>query len=103
MSDLAKRFSFNEVRKRTLQSRFCFVLCETTSDQDTLLNNGGVVVPWGTFTLYVTFAPTMDDALRTSLQKEIRIALRSHKATFYQGGLVLTVVASIPLSPLTLT
>jgi hypothetical protein len=41
----------------------------------------------------------MDDTLRMALPKEIRIALRSHKASFYQGGLELTVVASIPLSP----
>jgi hypothetical protein len=65
----------------------------------TFLNYGDVVVSWGPFTLYVIFAPTMDDALRTSLPKEIRIALHSHKATFYQSGLVLTVVASIPLPP----
>jgi hypothetical protein len=99
-ADLAESFSFNEVRKCTLQSRFCSVLCDTTSDQDTLLNCGGVIVPWGSFTLYVTFAPTMDDTLRTSLPKNISIALRSHKATFYQGDLVLTGVASIPLTPL---
>ncbi len=102
LTDLAESFSFGEVRKRTLQSRFCSVLCGTTSDQDTLLNCGGVIVPWGSFTLYVTCAPTMDSTLRTSLPKEVRIALRSRKATFYQCGLLLTVVASIPLTPLAL-
>ena len=49
--------------------------------------------------LYATFAPSMDDTLRTSLPKEVRIALRSHKALFYQGGLVLCVSLSIPLTP----
>ena len=49
--------------------------------------------------LFVSFAPSMDDTLRTSLPKEVRIALRSHKALFYPGGLVLTVTSSIPLVP----
>jgi len=48
--------------------------------------------------LYVTFAPSMDDTLRTSLSKEVCIALRSHKALFYQGGLVHNVSSSIPLT-----
>ena len=46
-------------------------------------------------TLYVTFAPTADDTVRTSLPKEIRLALRSHKALFFPGGLVLIVSSSI--------
>ncbi len=102
LSDLAKSFCFSEVRKRTIQSRFCSVMFYTTSNQDTILNCGGVVVPWGALTLYVTFAPTVDDTLRTFLPKEIRIVFRSHKATFYQGGRGLTVVASFPLTPLAL-
>ena len=52
--------------------------------------------------LYVTFAPLMDDTLRTSLPKKVRITLRSHKALFYQGRLVLNVSSSIPLTPTTL-
>ena len=40
LSNFVDSFSFSEVRKRTLQSRFCSVLCDTTSDQDTLLNCG---------------------------------------------------------------
>jgi len=47
--------------------------------------------------LYVTFAPSMDNTIRTSLQREVHIALRIHKALFYKGGLVLNVAASIPL------
>jgi hypothetical protein len=58
-------------------------MCDTTSDQDTLLSNGDVVLSWGPFTLYVTFASTMDDTLRNSLPKEIYIVIRSHKATSY--------------------
>ena len=41
LADIAKSFSFSEIRKRTMQSRFCAVLCDTTNDQDTLLNCGG--------------------------------------------------------------
>jgi hypothetical protein len=99
LSELADNISFSEIRKRSLQSRFCSVLCETTSDQDALLNCGGVVLPFGHISLFVTFAPSTDDTLRTSLPKEIRIALRSHKALFYQGGLLLTVASSILTSP----
>ncbi len=96
---LADSFSFKEIRKRSLQSHFCFVLCETTNNQDALLNYGCIVVPFGHMSLFVTFAPSMDDTLRTSLPKEVHIALRSHKTLFYQGGLVLIVSVSIPLPP----
>lgn len=99
LADLAESSSFSEVRKRTQQSRFCSVLCETTSDQDTLLNSGGLVIPLGSVSLYVSFSPTMDDTIRTSLPREMRIALRNHKNLFYLGGLVLTVTSSIPLTP----
>ena len=83
LSDFAGSFSFGEVRKRTLQSRFCSGLCDTTSDHDTLLNCGGLALPAGHMLLYVYFAPSRDDILRTSLPREVRIALRSHKALFY--------------------
>jgi len=63
-------FSFSEIRKRTLQPRLCYsVLCDTTSDQDTLLNWGGLVLPIGHMSLYVFFAPSMDDTLRTSFPR----------------------------------
>ena len=47
----------------------------------------------------MSFSPSMDDTSRTSLPRELRIALRSHKNHFYQGGLVLTVTSSIQLTP----
>jgi hypothetical protein len=56
-------------------------------------------VPVGHMSLFVTLAPTMDDTQRTSHPKEVPRALRSHKVLFYQGGLVLSVSASIPLPP----
>jgi len=99
LADIAESFSFSEIRKRTLQSRFCSVLCDTTSDHDTLLNNGGLVIPMGGISLYVSFSMTMDDTIRTSLSRELRIALHSHKDLFYPGGLVLCVTSSIPLTP----
>ncbi len=70
LADLAESFSFSEIRKRTLQLRFCFVLCDTTSNQDTLLSSGGLVVPLENFFLYVSFSTTMNDTLRTSLPRE---------------------------------
>ena len=49
----------------------------------------------GHMLLYVTFSPTADDTIRTSLPKEIRLALRSHKSLFYPGSFVLSVTSSI--------
>ncbi len=88
-SDLANSFSFNDIQKRSLQSRFFSVLCDTKSDQYTLLNSWGLVLLIGHMSLYVSFAPSMNDTLRTPLSREVRIALRSHMALFYQGGLTL--------------
>ncbi len=85
LADIAESFSFSEIRKRTLQSRFCSVLCDTTSDQDTLLNSGGMVIPMGGIPLYVSFSTTTDETIRTSLSRELRVALRSHKEHFYSG------------------
>ncbi len=66
---------------------------------DTLLNCGGIILPMGQMSLYVTFVPMMDGTLRTSLPKKVCIALRSHKALFYQEGLVFSVASSIPMTP----
>jgi hypothetical protein len=41
LSELAESFSFSDIRKRTLQSRFYSVLCDTIGDHDTMLNCGG--------------------------------------------------------------
>ena len=83
LEGLAESFSFAEIRKRSIQTRFCAVICETGSDKDTLENCGGIVLPMEQMTLYVTFSPTADDTIRTSLPKEIRLALRSHKSLFF--------------------
>jgi len=50
-------------------------------------------------TLFITFSPTADDTIRTFLPKEIRLALRIHKALFYTGGLLLTVTSSVAAPP----
>ena len=39
----------------------------------------------GGMPLFLTFSLTTDDTIRTSLPKEIRLALRIHKALFYRG------------------
>ena len=99
ISDLADAFSFCDIRKRSLLTRFCTVLCDSVSDQDMLANCGGIVLPMARMTLYITFAPSADDTIRTSLPKEIRLALKSHKNLFFQGGLVLSVASSISAPP----
>jgi len=98
IEDLAESLSFSSVRKRFLQTRLCLVLCNIVSDKDTLLNCGGLILPMGQMPLFLTFTPTADDTIRFSLPKEIRLARRSHKALFYQRGLLLT-VASYILAP----
>ena len=50
-------------------------------------------------TLFLTFSPTADDTIRGSLPKEIRLELRSHKALFYNGGLLLSVTSSVAAPP----
>ena len=82
IEDLANAFSFCEIRKMSLQTRFCTILCDCVSDKDLLSNCGGIVLPMARMTLYLTFAPTTDDTVRTSLPKDIRLALTSHKNLF---------------------
>jgi hypothetical protein len=53
----------------------------------------------GQMTIFLTFAPTADDSIPTSLLKEIRLALRSHKVSFYQGELFLSATSSILVMP----
>jgi len=79
VEDLADAFSFCEIRKRSLQTRFCTILCDNVSDKDLLSNCGGLNLPMQRMTLNLTFAPSADDTIRTSLPKEIRLALKSHK------------------------
>jgi hypothetical protein len=56
----------------------------------------------GHMSLYVSFSPTMDDTIRTSLPKEVRIALRDHKDLFCQLDFVLGVTSIIHLTPVAL-
>jgi hypothetical protein len=63
IEDLADAFSFCEIRKRSLQTRFCAVLCDCVSDKELLSNCGGIVLPMARMTLYRTFAPTTDDTI----------------------------------------
>jgi hypothetical protein len=84
IEDLAESFSIYEIRKRIMQTRFCSILSDTFSDMDTLINCGGIILPMGKMYLFFAFAPTADDTIRTSLPKEIRLALRSYKVFFYQ-------------------
>ncbi len=85
--------------KKNLHTRFCSVLCDTISDKDTLLNCGGIILPIRQISLFLTFALTADEIIRTSLPKEIRLVPRNHEALLYQGGMVLSVTSSIPAPP----
>ena len=82
-----------------MQTRFCSVLCETICDKDALLSSRVLILPFGGMTLFLTFSPIADDTIRTSLPKEIKLAMRSHKALFYTGGLILTVTSSVASPP----
>jgi hypothetical protein len=99
IEDMADAFSFCEIRKKSLHVRFCTVLRGCVSDKVLLTNCGGIVLPMAMMRLYLTFARTAVDTVRTSLPKEIRLALKSHKNLFYSGGLVLSVASSISAPP----
>jgi hypothetical protein len=49
--------------------------------------------------LFLTLSLTADHTIRTSLPKEIRLALRIHKALFYNGDLLLTVTSFVAAPP----
>jgi hypothetical protein len=66
-----------------MQTKLCSILCDTINDKYTLLNFGGLILPIEGMSLFRTFSPTADDAIRTSLPKEIRLVLRIHKVLFY--------------------
>ena len=69
-------------------------------DKTILLEVGGVILPLNSHTIFVTFAPTVDDTARTALLGELKLALIHHKKHFFnKGGLTLQVVSSIPVSP----
>ena len=57
LAEIAESFSFSEIRKTSLLSRFSTVLCDCISDKDLLANCGGIVLPMARMTLYLTFAP----------------------------------------------
>jgi hypothetical protein len=65
----------------------------------TLLEIGGIILPLERHTIFVTFAPTAEDTSRTTLPKELRLALINHKKYFFKGGLTLRVTSSIPVPP----
>jgi len=69
LEGLAESFSFAEIRKRTIHTRFCAVVCEIGSDKNSLENCGGIILPMGQMSLYVTFSSTADDTVRTYLPK----------------------------------
>ena len=63
------------------------------------MNSGRLIIPLCGTALFLTYSPTADDTIRTSLPKEIRLALRSHKALFYNGGLILSVTSFVAAPP----
>jgi hypothetical protein len=86
LEDLVKSFSFSETKKKSLAAKFCTVLCDTVSDKTTLLEIGRVILPLERHTIFVTFAPTVDDTTRTALPKELGLALIRHKNTSSKGA-----------------
>jgi hypothetical protein len=67
LEDLARSFSFSEFQKRSLDAKFCTVLCDTVSDKANLLELGGVILPLEHHSIIVTFAFTTDNTTRTAL------------------------------------
>ncbi len=57
--------------------------------QDHASIDRGVILLLERNTIFVTFAPTVDDTIRTALPKVFRLALIHHKKYFFKGGLTL--------------
>jgi len=95
LEEHAERFSFYEKKNRGPHALFCSLLRETVSDKDVLLSAGSIVLPLATADIIATFFSSLDDTTRTSLPKEIRIAMTSHKAHFFTRGLALVTISSI--------
>ena len=89
MEDLVESFSLSETKKTNHAAKFCTVLCDTVNEKTTLQEVGGVILPLDRHTLFVTFAPAVDDTARTALPREVRLALIHHKKYFFKGGLIL--------------
>jgi len=87
LEDLMKSFFFNEIRNKSLAANFCTALFDTASDKTTLLEigGGGVIRPLERHTIFITFAPTVDDTVRTVIPKELRLALIHHTNTSSKG------------------
>ena len=93
-------FSFNEHEQKRLAAKLCIVLCDTVSNKTTLvLEIGKVILPLERHTIFVNFAPTVDDTARTALPKEIRLALIHQNKYFFKEGFTLHVASSIPVLP----
>ena len=80
LEDLVESFSFSETKKKSMAANLCTVLCDTVSDKTTLPKVGGVILPLDRHTIFVTFAPTVDDTAKTALPRELRLALIHQKA-----------------------
>jgi hypothetical protein len=49
--------------------------------------------------MFMTFAPTEDDTARTTLPKELRLAIIHQTKNLFKGGLTQQVASSIPVPP----
>jgi len=67
IEELADNFSFRQIQKSSMQTRFCSVFCEIVNDKNALLSYEVLIFPFGGMTLFLTFSPTDDDTIRTSL------------------------------------
>ena len=45
IEELMESFSFSEIKKRSLEAKYCTILCESVSDKTTLLELGGLFYP----------------------------------------------------------
>jgi len=98
MEDLAESFSFSETKKKSLATKFCTVLCNTVSDKTTLLEIGGIILPFECHMIFVTFAPTVDYMTRTALLKALRLVLVQSKKHFSKRDPALKVTSFISVS-----
>ena len=96
LEELVESSSFNKGNKRNLAAKLCTVLCDTISDKTALFDLDEIILHKLRHLIIVTFSETADDNVKFVLPKELRMALKSHKARFFRIGLTLLVALSIP-------
>jgi hypothetical protein len=99
MDRISRALSFIDLRKPSKAAPTCIALCNSPSDALTLIAGKAILIPFARTSMTLSFSPTKDPFSQAHQSPETAAALPSHRDFFFQGGLALTVTASISLPP----